>query len=224
MSSSQSVSRYYFPPRLRNAVTTILLLMTFVTPIFGLIGIVIMWACTSWKKPVKIVITVIVGLYALLVILASALLINHLYFNRPFQIAGQAMSPAYQNGQYVMSSIYHPDRQALLRGQIIVFQDPTDPNRDFIKRVIALPGDTVMIKDGSVYLNDQKLDESRYLASDIMTNPGAFLTESQPLTVPANNYFVLGDNRVGSSDSRIWGWVPAENIISIAGSCFWNCK
>ena len=86
------------------------------------------------------------------------------------------------------------------RGDVIIFK--YSDTQDFIKRVIGLPGDKVMLKDGHIYINDQLLDESAYLSNSIYTNGGEFLHEGETITVPDNEYFVCGDNRPHSSDSR----------------------
>ena len=98
-------------------------------------------------------------------------------------------------------------RKDLIRGDIIVFRYPPDPTKSYIKRLIGLPGDRIEIRSGEVWLNDSRLEEP-YL------NPRLNLsTRSQPVViVPEHAYFVMGDNRDNSSDSRIWGTVPEELI------------
>ncbi|MGD1873182.1 MAG: signal peptidase I [Mastigocoleus sp.] len=118
------------------------------------------------------------------------------------------------------------------RGDIVVFS-PTKSlqkenyNDAFIKRIIALPGEKVEVKDGKVYIDNQPLKEDRYLAQGERTvidacnsgeNP-VFL--SKPVTIPSNSYLVLGDNRDSSYDSRCWGVVPRDNIIGRAVVRFW---
>ncbi len=99
------------------------------------------------------------------------------------------------------------------RGDVIVFLFPGRPDRDFIKRVIALPGDTIQVDRGRVYVNGTLLQED-YIR--------ALPTYSLPLqTVPEGSYFVLGDNRPNSSDSHIWGFVPEANIIGKAWLSYW---
>lgn len=99
------------------------------------------------------------------------------------------------------------------RGDIVVFRYPKDPSRDFIKRVIALPGDTVEIRQGKVYVNGQYVDE-------------AYINETanyswSPRKMELGEYFVLGDNRNNSSDSHVWGPVPRDNIIGKAWVSYW---
>ena len=99
------------------------------------------------------------------------------------------------------------------RGDVIVFRYPKDPSRDFIKRVIGVPGDRVRVEGGLVYVNNVPIQES-YISS----NAGRDIEEQ---IVPDSSYFVLGDNRPNSSDSRNWGFVPEDNIIGKAMLSYW---
>lgn len=134
------------------------------------------------------------------------------------------MYPALEDKEYLLTDLISIRFVAPARGDIITFKAPPDPNKDFIKRIVGLPGDTVKLQDGKVYLNSQLLDESKYLNSSIKTFGGAFLKDNQTISVPQNHYFVLGDNREYSSDSREWGFVPTENIIGKVAFCYWNCR
>lgn len=96
------------------------------------------------------------------------------------------------------------------RGDVIIFK--YSETQDFIKRIIGLPGDKVMLKDGKMYINGKQLDESDYLSSSIYTNGGDFLKEGQEITVPEGEYFVCGDNRPHSSDSRVFGPISLGRI------------
>ncbi len=99
------------------------------------------------------------------------------------------------------------------RGDIVVFRYPGGPDRDFIKRIIGLPGDTVQIDRGRVYVNGVLQREDYIRAVPSYSLP--------PQKVPADNYFVLGDNRPNSSDSHIWGYVPEANLIGKAWVSYW---
>jgi len=99
------------------------------------------------------------------------------------------------------------------RGDVIVFKFPKDPTRDFIKRVMAVPGESVEIRGGVVYVNGQRLEEP-YLQDRPNYNFG-------PEKVPQDNFFVLGDNRNNSSDSHVWGMVPSDLIIGKAWLSYW---
>ena len=102
------------------------------------------------------------------------------------------------------------------RGDVIVFKYPVDPTRDFIKRVIGLPGDRVELKRKKVYINGQPLDEP--YVQYLMPIPGeGEQTDDKrvaygPVTVPAGQYFMMGDNRDNSEDSRFWGFAPATYV------------
>lgn len=100
-------------------------------------------------------------------------------------------------------------RTQLLRGDIIVFKYPADPTKRYVKRVIGLPGDQIEIKTGEVWLNGVKLDEP-------YVSPRLNLSQrSQALVrIPERGYYVLGDNRDSSNDSRLWGAVPEELIVA----------
>jgi len=154
-----------------------------------------------------------------------------------FRVEGPSMEPGLHNGQYLLvnKAVYfkldldklskyvpfidggdNPTRflfRGPERGDVIVFRYPRDPSRDFIKRIIGLPGDTVSISNGVVSVNGSPLEES-YI------NHGSN-SDMEPKVVPSGSYFVMGDNRPNSSDSRTWGFVPEENIIGKAMFSYW---
>jgi signal peptidase I len=102
------------------------------------------------------------------------------------------------------------------RGEILVFKYPEDPERDFIKRVIALPGETIELKKKRVYINGTQLDEPyvRYLSPPDEEDGDPFDVRVQygPVTVPPGHVFMMGDNRDNSQDSRYWGFLPQEYV------------
>lgn len=153
-----------------------------------------------------------------------------------FKVEGHSMEPTLHHNQFLIINkatyarvdgtpieplVAHGDSQdgpvflfgAPARGDIIVFRYPKQPDKDFIKRIIAIPGDTLEVRAGQVYLNGVPLDEP-YI------RPGANYT-ALPQVVPAGQYFVLGDNRPNSSDSHVWGFVPADNLIGKAWFAYW---
>jgi signal peptidase I len=99
------------------------------------------------------------------------------------------------------------------RGEVIVFKYPQDLTKEYVKRLIGLPGDTIEIKNGVVYVNGKALDEP-YVKNKSSDNYG-------PIKVPKDNYFVLGDNRPVSVDSRYWGFVPKKNLVGKAVLLLW---
>ncbi|MBI3944113.1 MAG: signal peptidase I [Chloroflexi bacterium] len=130
-----------------------------------------------------------------------------------FRIEGFSMEPSLNAGQYLIVNklIYrlHPPE----RGDIIVFEYPRAPDRDFIKRVIGLPGDQVQVTGRHVLINGTPLLEP------YIKDPPNY--EFPPTVVPPGEYFVMGDNRNNSSDSHSWGMLPSPNIIGKAWFSYW---
>jgi signal peptidase I len=116
-----------------------------------------------------------------------------------------------------------PGYSELKRGDIIVFVFPEDPKRDFIKRLIALGGETVEIKEGDVFVND-KLIKDPLIKHTYYYNRGQYGQESDAIEVPEGHVYVMGDNSASSHDSRFWGFVPEENIIGRAEIIYWPFK
>ena len=163
---------------------------------------------------------ILIDLVETIVIAGAIFVVIYAFLFRPFQVNGESMFPNYKNGEYILTNLIALRLSPLKRGEVIVFRAPINQEKDFIKRVIGIPGDKVALKDGYVYVNDNKLDES-YLPSDFRTYGGAFLAEGASVTVPADNYFVLGDNRNFSSDSREWGLVSKDKVIGKSFIVYW---
>ncbi len=112
------------------------------------------------------------------------------------------------------------------RGDVVVFKYPVEPDRDFIKRVIGLPGDTIELKKKRVYLNGTLLNESyvRYLSPPEESSSNDFDVRVQygPVTVPPDQYFMMGDNRDNSQDSRYWGFMPRSYVKGKALFIYWS--
>ena len=111
------------------------------------------------------------------------------------------------------------------RGDIVVFKYPNDESRDFIKRIVAVEGDTVQVQDNRVILNGRLLDEPYVRPGSIPAVPSAhcgYLYACDPLVVPAGSYFVMGDNRDNSQDSRYWGFVHRDKIRGKAFLIYWS--
>lgn len=120
------------------------------------------------------------------------------------------MLPTIKNGQRLYVEPLNVEaKRKLARGDILVFKYPKDPSKGYIKRLIGLPGDKVEIQAGEVWVNGSKLSE---LYVDSKMNESQ---RSQPaVVVPARSYYMLGDNRDNSSDSRFWGFVPEELLVA----------
>ncbi len=156
-----------------------------------------------------------------------------------FRVEGASMEPTLQTGQYLLinkASYFHVEGTPLdsmlptsrqgstdylfggpQRGDVVVFRAPTQPDKDFIKRVIGLPGDTILVKNGQVLVNGHSLDEPYIHFPATYTFP----FDGQPRTVPDGHYFVLGDNRPNSSDSHLGWFVPVDNLVGKAWISYW---
>jgi signal peptidase I len=147
----------------------------------------------------------------LLTVLIYVLVRTFLFEN--YRVIGHSMDPTLEDNQYlaVNKLVYRLHKPQ--RGDIIVFRDPRSDGRKLIKRVIGLPGEVVEIKDGQVFIDGQVLDEP------YIELPGRYSYPAMPL--PADQYFVLGDNRNNSSDSHSWGTLPRNTIVGKAWISYW---
>jgi signal peptidase I len=128
------------------------------------------------------------------------------------RVDGSSMVPTLNNGQFVMVNRMEYQLGDPSHGDVVVFDYPRDPDQEYIKRIIGLPGDTVTIDNGHVYVNGQELDEP-YIAAPAR-NSGEW-------QVPGDQLFVMGDNRNNSQDSRNFGFVSMENVIGKAIFIYW---
>jgi signal peptidase I len=170
------------------------------------------------------------------VILALLIFVGVRAMVQNFRVEGSSMEGTLHDGQYILvnkavyfkvdlgfldflpfydagSNPVHYIFRAPRRGDVVVFRFPNQLERDFIKRIIGEPGDEVQVKDGLVFVNGGALDE-KYILERPNYNFG-------PEIVPDNQYFVLGDNRNNSYDSRSWGFVPEEDIVGRAWVSYW---
>jgi len=156
------------------------------------------------------------------------------FFIQAFKIPTGSMKPTLLEGDHILVSkfIYGakipftkkariPGFRAPKRGDIIVFIYPEDPKKDYIKRLVGLPGETVRIKEGRVYIDGKPLLDKQF-QNIYYYNRSNFCKDSfETITVPADSYFVLGDNSGSSVDSRYWGFVPKENLVGKANLIYW---
>ena len=178
----------------------------------------------------------------------EALLIAIIFVNfarifvfQAFKIPTGSMEDNLKVGDHIIVNkfIYGPVPQPWLkafplrdiqRKDIIVFRYPLQPETDYVKRVIGLPGDTLMVRDKNVYINGKKLDEPYtihedpvvYPAQQALPEPYRSRDQYGPYTVPEEHYFAMGDNRDRSSDSRFWGTVPRSMIKGRAFMVYWS--
>ena len=156
---------------------------------------------------------------------------------RNFKVDGSSMDPTLMDGEFLLVNrlVYlRIDRERLARivpfwrvreespryaihapkrGEIIVFQFPLDPNKDFVKRVVGLPGETIEMRDGRVFVNGGLLEEPYLTVKD--------RSNAAPVRLKEGEYYVLGDNRSHSNDSRSWGPVPEANLRGKVWMVYW---
>ncbi|MBX4195380.1 signal peptidase I [Candidatus Parcubacteria bacterium] len=132
------------------------------------------------------------------------------YVAQPFVVEGASMDPTFHNSEYLVVDELTYHFKTPERGSVLIFRYPKDPSKYFIKRVIGLPGETVRIDRGRVTVVNQEYPEGF-----VLDEPYVKLTkdDSGVYTLESGEYFVMGDNRAGSADSRMWGSVPEANII-----------
>ena len=132
-----------------------------------------------------------------------------------FRVQGTSMEPLLRDGDRIVVNKFVYRFQPIQRGDVVVFWFPQDPSVSFIKRVVGLPGDLIEIRSGSVFVNDEAVPES-YLHESFKDQSSLY-----PDRVHKGHYFVLGDHRRSSNDSRTWGEVPQKYIYGQAVFRFW---
>jgi len=145
-------------------------------------------------------------------VLSVVLFVSINVISARIRVDGASMEPTLVSGEYVIVSKLSYRLGSPQRGDIIVFHFPRDPKEEYIKRIIGLPGDEIVVENGTVYVNEQLLDED-YLKVKV--------NYTGTWKVPAGQLFVLGDNRNNSSDSHDWGTVPMDYVVGKAILVYW---
>ncbi len=149
-------------------------------------------------------------LIKLLVIALVVVIPFRIYIAQPFIVDGASMDPTFETSQYLIVDELTYRFRTPERGSVLIFKYPKDPSKYFIKRVIGLPGETIKINNGQVTIINT-VNPNGFLLDE----PYVKFTKKDNLTVvlDSEEYFVMGDNRLSSADSRFWGPLPAKNII-----------
>ena len=136
---------------------------------------------------------------------------------QPYIVEGLSMFPQFHDRDYLLVDKISYRIHAPERGDVVVFKYPKDTAFNYVKRIIGLPGDTIRISNSTVYVSDAAHPQGVALSEPYVEAGNKTLPDSgngeTEFTVPANSYFVMGDNRMGSSDSRNWGDVPMDDMI-----------
>lgn len=148
------------------------------------------------------------------VFIGSLFIVVYLFLITPNQVKGASMEPSFKSGDYILTSRISYKFRRPNRGDVVVFKAPKNPDIEYIKRVIGLPGDKVVIQNGDLSINGIVLNES-YISARTNLWEGGFIRNGEQLIVPQDYIFVMGDNRPRSSDSREFGPVPISSIIGV---------
>jgi signal peptidase I len=172
--------------------------------------------------------------YGIVAVVAIALaLLVQAFLIKPYRIPSESMASTLRPGDRVLVNrvVYHLREPH--RGDVMVFRYPEDLNVIFIKRIVGVPGDTLQVREGLLWVNGRPADEpyvhrtagrrdptaaSAPVAGSTMREPWSL---AQPYKVPADSYFVMGDNRTDSDDSRFWGTVPRADVIGEGFIVYW---
>jgi len=160
-----------------------------------------------------------------IVLALAVFVLLYLFVAQPNEVKGNSMLPNFVNGEYLLTDKLTYNFSEPERGDVVVFKAPaTEPcaedECEYIKRVIGVPGDKVMVSGGEVYLNGELLDQS-FLPEDFVTEPGAFNVEGVEMVVPEGEYLCFGDNRSHSRDGREFGPIPKSLIVGKAFFKYW---
>ncbi len=170
-----------------------------------------------WSTVVDVIETIVVA--------AAIFVVVYLFLLQPHQVKGASMEPNFHDGEYILTDKISYRFSEPKRGDVVVFKAPTNPDVDFIKRIVALPGERLKINNNTIVIfNDEHpkgftLSEPYEVMEPIAG--GSHIKEGRVVEVPAENYFVFGDNRTHSFDSREWGPLPKKSIVGKAWLRYW---
>lgn len=163
---------------------------------------------------VKGIVNFVMDILETIAFVGSLFIVIYLFIFQPNQVKGASMEPTFQSGDYIITSKITYKFKKVERGDVVVFNSPKNPNIEYIKRIIGLPGDKIEIRNNEVYVNDSILPETYISAKTNVWDTG-FIKEGKPIIVPENYVFVMGDNRPRSSDSREFGPIPISSIVGV---------
>lgn len=158
-----------------------------------------------------------------IILVLTVFILLGVFVAQPVVVEGTSMLPQLHDGERLLVNklVYYKIKNVswghIERGDIVVFWYPKEPDKSYVKRIIGLPGETVEVRNGVVYINGEEMREP-YLSSEHNQNLGSF----KPTKVDEHYYFVMGDNRDNSSDSRYWGLVPEKYVYGKAFFRYWK--
>ena len=160
----------------------------------------------------KVIVAFLMDILETIVFVGSLFIVVYLFILQPNQVKGASMEPTFETSDYIFTSkITYKFRQPE-RGDVVVFKSPSNPDIEYIKRVIGLPGDTVLISNSEVYVDGKQLQEP-YIAAKTNLWEGGYAKDNVAISIPPGDIWVMGDNRPRSSDSREFGPIPIDTVI-----------
>lgn len=168
---------------------------------------------------------VFLDLLQTIVLAGSIFVVSYLFLFQPHQVKGTSMDPNFHNEEFLLTDKLSYRFNEPKRGEVVIFKaPPTEPcaadECEYIKRIIGLPGENVKVAGGSIYINNEKLNEP-YLDPNLKINSGSYFTEGKTISIPQGYYFVCGDNRLHSRDGREFGPIKREAIVGKALLVYW---
>lgn len=154
------------------------------------------------------------------VIAVAAVFIVRTYLVQPFLVDGTSMYPTFSNGDYVLTDELTYRIRPPERGEVVVFHDVSDPSTYLIKRIIGLPGERIVIKNDTVTIYNSAHPDG-FVLDETYLPAGTVTSGDEDVTLSSSTYFVMGDNRAVSYDSRSWGPLPAQNIVGLVRFRLW---
>jgi len=172
-----------------------------------------MWLLRSlWEFFLDFLETIVVSLAIFAVV--------YIFLFQPHQVEGHSMEPNFHDAEYILTDKISYRLSEPKRGDVIVFHSPQDERIDYIKRIVGVGGDKILVQDGYLYINGEKQDET-YINDPGRVVGGKFIKENTQVEVPLGQFLVMGDNRLHSSDSREWGFVLKKEIVGRAFFRYW---
>lgn len=153
-------------------------------------------------------------------IAVGAVFVVRTFLIQPFLVSGSSMVPNFQDGNYVLVDEFTYRIRPPERGEVVVFHDVSDPSTYLIKRIIGLPGETVIINNNMVTI-ENKQNPSGFVLNESYLPKGTVTADDGTWTLSSSSYFMMGDNRAVSYDSRSWGPLPASNIVGLVRFRLW---
>lgn len=167
---------------------------------------------TKLKKELK---SEIQNFFDTLIICFAIVVLTFIFIGQPVEVNGASMEPNFSDGERILAEKVSTKINEIERGEVVILKHPKEPSKFVIKRTVGLPGETLVIRDGNIYINNKLLEEP-YLNKGTVTIGMNAIKENAPEKIPAGNYLVFGDNRSDSFDSRSWGFVEEGSIIGKA--------